>query len=217
MPYHGVTAPQLRRLLRPLLDDPAHRLADRPTWQATVLELWDGATHREERYAATALARHRAYRDWQDRRTLGLYRHLVVTGAWWDHVDDIASHLVGPVLRADPRGVSPVLRRWAGTHDLWLRRAAILAQLGAKERTDTVLLEDCLTLNLAGSPFGDEFFIRKAVGWALRDYARTDPDWVRGFLARHRRGLSPLSVREAGRHLGDRVGQVGLEPTTDGL
>ena len=64
MPYHGVTAPRLKRALRPILA--AYRPSDREEWEATVRELWDGATHREERYAATALARHRAARAWQD-------------------------------------------------------------------------------------------------------------------------------------------------------
>ena len=202
LPYHGLTAPRLRAVLRPILADPATRITDRPTWEATVRTLWDGATHREQRYAATALARHRSYRAWQDRDTLQLYRHLITTGAWWDHVDDIASHLVGPILRADPAGVAPVMRRWARADDLWLRRTAILAQLGARSQTDTALLEDCLTANLLGSPYGDEFFVRKAIGWALRDYARTDAPWVRDFLTRHRERLSPLSRREGSKHLG---------------
>lgn len=202
LPYHGITTPQLRVLLRPILDDPASRIADRPTWEATVRALWDGATHREQRYAATILAGHRRHRQWQDRDTMGLYRHLIVTGAWWDHVDDIAAHLVGPILRADHAGVAPVIRRWARAEDLWLRRTAILCQLGAKTDTDTVLLEDCITSNLLDGPFGGEFFVRKAIGWALRDYARTDAVWVRGFLTRHESRLSTLSRREGGKHLG---------------
>ena len=102
MPYYGITAPRLKQTLRPILA--TYAPADRATWDETVRELWDGATHREERYAATALARHRAARAWQDPAALDLYRHLVVTGAWWDHVDEIAAHLVGGVLaRHRPR------------------------------------------------------------------------------------------------------------------
>ena len=201
LPFHGLTTPQLRETLRPILDNPAYRMEDRPQWEATVRALWDGATHREQRYAATALAGHRHYRPWQDTETLGLYRHLAVTGAWWDHVDDIASHLVGPILRADPDRVAPVLRRWAEADDMWLRRTAILAQLGSKAGTDSRLLADCLTANLAGSRFGAEFFVRKAIGWALREHAKTDPDWVRAFVSRHAARLSPVSRREATKHL----------------
>lgn len=201
LPFHGLTTPQLRASLRPILDDPAYRIEDRAGWTATVLALWDGATHREQRYAATALAGHRRYRHWQDRETLEPYRHLVVTGAWWDHVDDIASHLVGPILRADPARVAPILRVWAEADDMWLRRTAILAQLGSKADTDAALLAYCITANVAGSAYAGEFFIRKSIGWSLREYAKTDPDWVRDFLARHKARLSPLSRREATKHL----------------
>ena len=85
--------------------------------------------------------------------------------------------------------------RWSGDEDLWIRRIAILSQLGRRDRVDRELLSDVIEPNL-----GDrEFFIRKAIGWALREYARVDPDWVRSFVAAH--DLSPLSRREATKHL----------------
>jgi 3-methyladenine DNA glycosylase AlkD len=93
--------------------------------------------------------------------------------------------------------MSIVLRRWSTDADFWIRRAAITAQLGAKSATDRALLAAVIEPNLADS----EFFIRKAIGWALRDYAATDPDWVRAFAARHGEALSPLSRREALRKL----------------
>ena len=89
MPYRGIPAPALRSLLRPVL---AHALLDEETWYATVLELWDDAEFREERYAALALARHRHAREYQQVHTLGLYEHLIRTGAWWDVVDETATH-----------------------------------------------------------------------------------------------------------------------------
>ena len=97
MPFHGVAAPGLRAVLRPHLA--AYAPPDRAAWEHDVRELWDGATHREERYAAIALARHRLARPWQDVASLDLDRHLVVTGAWWDLVDPVASHLVGEEMR----------------------------------------------------------------------------------------------------------------------
>ncbi|WP_426246598.1 DNA alkylation repair protein [Nocardioides sp. LHG3406-4] len=178
MPYRGLTAPELRRLLRPILA--SHRLSDRRTWQETALELWDGATHREEWYAALAVLRHRHYRGWQGPELLELYLHLVRTGAWWDVVDEIAAHLVGDVLAADRAQVAPVIRAWSTDDDLWVRRTGILAQLGHRAATDKRLLADVMAANLEGSPHGSEFFVRKAVGWALRDYARTDPAWGGG-------------------------------------
>lgn len=200
MPFHGVTSPELRRILNPLLRTDAP--TDRATWEATVRELWDGATHREERYAALALAQHRAARAWQDPHVLELYRHLVVTGAWWDLVDETATRLVGPVLLAHRAAVTPVMDAWAVGDDLWLRRVAILAQLKHKGETDTALLERCVTANLEGSRFGAEFFIRKALGWALREHAKTDPARVVALLDRHGDSLSGLTRREAAKHLG---------------
>lgn len=199
MPYHGVTSPGLRATLRPILADPAYALSDREDWEATVRELWDGATHREERYAALALTGHRRYRQFRDVGTLPLYAYLVRSGAWWDLVDDIATHHVAPILQADRAAVTPVVRAWATDEDLWLRRTAILSQLPAKTATDTELLAHCLDCNLPGSAFGSEFFIRKAIGWALREFAKTEPQWVLDFAAA--RELSPLSRREALKHL----------------
>jgi len=200
MPYLGVTSVPLRAICRQVYD--ADRLPDRPSWEAAVRTLWDHAAYREERYAAMALASHPYYRGYQDPDTLGLYRHLVVTGAWWDYVDSIASHDVGAILRAFPDEVTTVLRGWAVDDDLWLRRTAIVCQLHSKGRTDVSLLTYALEQNLEDSPHGKEFFIRKAVGWALRQHARLDPDWVRAFVRTHDERLSGLSRREALKHLG---------------
>ncbi len=199
MPFRGVSAVPLRRINRSLLD--AHRLTDRRTWERTVRTLWDEAAYREERYAAVALSGHRFYRAFQDADSLDLYRHLVVTGAWWDLVDDVAVHRVGPILRADPATVTPMMRAWARDDDLWVRRTAILCQLASKAATDTDLLADVLTANVEGTRHGKEFFIRKALGWALREYAKTDPAWVLAFVEAHADELSGLTRREALKHL----------------
>lgn len=199
MPFHGIASPELRRIVRPLLRE--HPPADRATWEATVRELWDGATHREERYAALSLAEDRAARGWQDPAVLGLYRHLVVTGAWWDLVDWTATRLVGGVLLAHRAEVTPVMDGWAVADDLWLRRTAVLSQLMHKDATDTALLERCVVANLEGSAFGSEFFVRKAIGWALRQHARTDPGWVVALVSSLGDRLSGLSRREALKHV----------------
>ena len=119
-----------------------------------------------------------------------------MTGAWWDHVDEV-SHRVGAVVRAHRDAMTPVIRAWARDPDLWLRRTAILCQLDAKADTDVELLTEVLEANGADG----EFFVRKAIGWALRQYARTDPAWVVAYVDAHP-GLSPLSRREALKHLG---------------
>lgn len=201
MPYRGVTAPILREALRPLLADPDLRLPTRPAWEATVQTLWDDAAYREERYAAIALTGHPTSRGWQDSETMRLYEHLITTGAWWDLVDPLAADRVGPIVRENPEVEGLRLREWACGRSLWLRRTAIISQLGAEGATDTDLLTDCIEPNLQDPDFSTEFFIRKAIGWALRQYSRTDPDWVREFVADHHDRLSGLSRREALKHL----------------
>jgi len=199
LPYWGFSSPDLRTLLRPILAE--HRFTEHAEWELAARELWDGATHREEWYATIALLRHRHYRAWQDPDSLRIHEHLVRTGAWWDVVDEIAAHLVGGVLAAYRDEVTPTMRTWATDDHLWIRRTAILSQLRHKGDTDTALLVEALDANLEGSPHGSEFFIRKAIGWALREYARTDPDWVRDYVTSRNGHLSGLSRREALKHL----------------
>ena len=128
MPYRGVTARPLSRFCKELFD--RERLDTEDDWHEAVLALWDGARFREERYAATTLARHRHYREHQQPHTLDLYRHLVVTGAWWDHVDEVATHLVRGLLERHPDAITPHLHDWARDDDLWVRRSAIVCQVG---------------------------------------------------------------------------------------
>lgn len=195
MPYHGLSQPRLRALLRPHLKEFAPR--DRAEWEETVRTWWDDATHREEMYAALALARHRAARQWQDVRELDLYRHLIVTGAWWDVVDVVAGHLVGDVLAGHRGEATPVIREWAVDDDVWLRRTSVICQLGHAAQTDL----DLLTFAIERNVDDPSFWLRKAIGWALRQYARTDPAWVRGYVDQLGDRLSGLSRREATKHL----------------
>jgi 3-methyladenine DNA glycosylase AlkD len=195
LPYYGVPMPRVRAISRAVYAD--HLLTSRADWERAVRTLYDEASHREERYAALALVAHRRYRTYHSPDVLSLYEHLVLTGAWWDLVDELA-HRVGDVLRAYRAETESVVRGWSKHADMWLRRTSILCQLGHRADTDTRLLTDVIAPSL-----GDrEFFIRKAIGWALREYAKTDPDWVRGYVDGHRSELSPLSVREALKHLG---------------
>lgn len=194
MPYRGLAAPELRALLRPLLA--SYVPESRDEWEATVLDLWDHATHREEWYAALAVARHRRARQWLDPESLTLSRHLVVTGAWWDVVDETATHLVGDALRAFPLDVTPLMDEWADDEDLWVRRTAVICQVGHRGATDRNLLQRAVEANLDDR----SFWLRKAIGWALRDYARTDPEWVWTLVDGLGPRMSPLSRREATKH-----------------
>jgi 3-methyladenine DNA glycosylase AlkD len=117
--------------------------------------------------------------------------YLLVTKAWWDTVDTIAAGTVGVHFKRIPAVQRQYLRRWRRSDNFWLRRSAILFQLHYKSDTDFPLLCDIICENLGSK----EFFINKAIGWALRQYSRTDPDAVRRFVAAT--PLHPLSAREA--------------------
>ena len=194
LPFHGVSLPETRALVRSVLHE--HPLGSREEWEATVRELWDEAAFREEWYAALAVAR--SGRRWFDPSVLGLAHHLVVTGAWWDVVDETAQHVVGEVLLRHRAEVTPTVRAWAVDHDLWLRRTAVVCQLRHKGETDLDLLHDAIEANVSD----ESFWLRKAIGWALRQHARTDPGWVLAEVEELGDRLSPLSRREALKHLG---------------
>ncbi len=189
MPYAGTGVPVVRRLTHA-----AARGAERDVLLAASATLWDEAVVREERYAAAALLSLPPVRGHLD--LLPRLEHMVVSGAWWDHVDELA-HRVGELLRAHPAELGPRLRAWATGPNLWLRRVSIICQLDLGRATDL----DLLSFAILNNAEDREFFLRKAIGWALRQYARTDPDWVRGFLNAHADRLSPLSRREAAKHL----------------
>ena len=194
MPFFGVSVPQCRRIAGAVFK--ALPLPDPRTWEVAVLDLWRNAAHREERYAAVELLLFRRYSSWLEPARVPMVEEMVVTGAWWDYVDAIAGRGVGAMLAAHPRPMKAVLREWAKDDDIWKRRTAILAQLRAKRATDTTLLADAIRPSIGET----EFFLRKGIGWALREYAKTDPAWVTAFVRAHP-GLSDLSRREALKHL----------------
>lgn len=194
MPFRGVAKPERQVVTRRLFAE--HPLPDRESFVAAARKLWREAAFREERYVAMELTGHRPYARWQDSSLLPLHDEMIVTGAWWDYVDEIAARRVGPLLRAEPAVTEPLLRKWATDADHWRRRTAIICQLGAKDETDL----DLLTFAIEASIGETDFFLRKGIGWALRQYARVDRGWVRRFVDSHP-GLSPLSVREALKHV----------------
>ncbi|GAA2646280.1 DNA alkylation repair protein [Paractinoplanes durhamensis] len=127
---------------------------------------------------------------------LPVARDLLVTKSWWDTVDPLATRFVGDLVRLHPL-LSDVMDAWSADDNRWLVRTAILHQLHYGTSTDPKRLFG-YCVRQAGHP---DFFVRKAIGWALRHYARTDPAAVRAFVDAHRDRLSPLSVREAMKHL----------------
>lgn len=195
MPYLGVQTPALRALCRDVF---ARLVLDQASiWRDTVLALWRGARFREERYAALELTGQRRYRAFQDLQTLPMYEEMITTGAWWDYVDAIAAHRIGYLLGQYPAPIKKTMRVWAKSPDLWKRRSAILCQLRFKKHTDLKFLHDCIEPSITSS----EFFLRKAIGWALREYAKTDARAVKRYVRSRERELSPLSKREALKNL----------------
>jgi len=191
MPYLGVNAVPLRKVCREVFAG-----VDFPTaaaWRRAVRGLWRGARFREERYCAIELTGVRRFDRFQDLAALPMYEEMIVTGAWWDLVDGIAGHRLGTLLRRFPREMKREMRAWSRSDDLWKRRSAILCQLTFKKATDLDLLYATIEPSLGSR----EFFLRKAIGWALRQYAWTDPTEIRRYVREHEKQLSPLSKREA--------------------
>ena len=196
MPYRGVQMPQLRVITKQAFAD--HPLASRDDWQAAILELWRGAKFREERYAAVELAGAKRYAVYRTPDVMPMLEEMVVSGAWWDHVDELA-HLIGDLLLEYPKKVRPLMRAWSTDENLWKRRVSIICQVGLKRDTDLKLLYANIEPNLPDR----DFFIRKAIGWALRQYAWTDPDEIVRYVEAHEERLSGLSRREALKNIGD--------------
>jgi 3-methyladenine DNA glycosylase AlkD len=191
MPYHGVSAVPQRAIFRRLFAEVT--LPSPEEWRALVLHLWRSAEYREERYAALFLAGDRRAAAFQTMEALPVYEEIIVTGAWWDYVDDVAAYRLPVLVRRHPAEMKRAMLAWSVGEDMWKRRASILCQLPLKGRTDVDLLHRCIEPSLGSK----EFFLRKAIGWALRQHARTDPDAVVAYVRAHAARLSPLSKREA--------------------
>jgi len=195
MPYRGVSAPEMRAIAKRVIAE--HPLSSCDEWRAAILELWRGAQFREERYAAMELIAHRGHRDCRTPEVLPMYDELITTGAWWDYVDEVAHH-VAELLQKYPDEMRPVMRAWSTDENLWKRRVSIICQISFKKDTDLELLYATIEPNVAER----NFFIRKAIGWALRAYAWTDPKEVARYVAANESRLSGLSRREALKNIG---------------
>jgi len=191
-PFYGVQAAPRK----PILREAVRRFppGTRGEYHEAVLALWN-RPHREEKYLAIGYAR--AFPRFVTVSSVPLFRRMIVEGAWWDLVDEAAVHLVGRVLFNQRDRMAPKVEAWIDRPDMWLRRTAIISQLGHKEATDAGLLFEACERRMEEK----EFFIRKAIGWALRDYAGTDPEAVTRFVTANRDRLSGLSYREATKHL----------------
>jgi 3-methyladenine DNA glycosylase AlkD len=196
MPYLGVSAVPLRQVCKAAFAGLGW--PDAAAWQAEVLAIWRCARFREERYAAIELTGVRAARGFQTMDALAMYEEMIVTGAWWDYVDAIATQRLWAILQHDRAAMKTRMLAWSRDDDMWKRRSAILCQIKAKAGTDLDFLYACIEPSLDSK----EFFLRKAIGWALREYGWTDPAEIRRYVAANAARLSPLSRREALKNIG---------------
>ena len=187
--FLGLPAPRQRTLAKALLEG-----LPKPT-QADLEAVAAGCWRRDERefqyFACDLLRRHVAVAD---ASLIEPVKVLITTKSWWDTVDTLASRVVGRLVATYPELVS-TMDAWVVSDNLWIARTAILHQLTYKQATDT----DRLFRYCTAQAGHRDFFIRKAIGWALRQYAWTDPDAVRTYVATH--DLAPLSRREALKNL----------------
>lgn len=190
-PFLGLPTPLRRELSRTVLAGTPR--PDETDCTAIALRCWE-LPEREYAYFAVDYLRRHVKR--LSSGFLPVARHLVTTVSWWDTVDLLAAHVVGGLVAADPK-LKSEMDAWIEDDDLWVARTALLHQLRHKDATDTERLF-AYCLRQSGHP---DFFIRKAIGWCLREYAKTDPDAVRDFVERERGRLAPLSVREALKNL----------------
>ena len=196
MPFYGVQAKDRARIFREI--KARYAPAGRGEYLELAATLWE-LPHREEKYLAVAAAG--GFGEFVVPASLPFYRKLIVEGAWWDLVDDVAVHAIRRLVLTYPGETWPTVDRWNEDEDLWLRRTSIICQVGAKERTDQGRL-----FRFCEARMGEkDFFIRKAIGWALREYAKTRPEEVAAFVASHRDDMAGLSLREATKHIGHLV------------
>lgn len=188
--YLGIKTPQSKALMKELLSK--NGLPPIDGLDEVLRDLWS-LPEREFQYAAMNLLD--KFEKKLPENFISTLEYLIITKSWWDTVDALASHPVGTHFKRFPAVKEKVLSKWRKSKNIWLRRTAILFQLGYKKETDFDLMCDIIRENLGS----DEFFINKAIGWALRQYAYTDAKAVKKFVKET--DLHPLSRREAMKHL----------------
>lgn len=188
-PFYGIKAEPRRKLLSSFLKE--HGMPT-PFDPEVIRSMWDAPQRELHQSALDILCKQVKQIKEQD---LTLLEELITSKSWWDTVDGLASWVCGPYFLKFAENRATITGQWAVSDNMWLRRTSIIFQLGYKEKTDWDLLFRHIELNLGSK----EFFINKAIGWALREYGKTEPEAVREFVSRTT--LHPLSEREATRRL----------------
>lgn len=190
-PFLGIKAPERRALLKEYFNETG--LLKQEFNPDFVEALWD---LEEREYQAAALDYIGKFTRKLDKSHLSLVEKLITTKSWWDTVDMLAAHPAGAIAAKNPEVIPEKIEGWATSENMWLRRAAILFQLKYKTSTNEDLLYRYIMLNNDSK----EFFIQKAIGWALREYSKTNPESVKRFIESNT--LARLSIREGSKYIG---------------
>lgn len=187
--FLGIRSPERKELQKEFLNNINKKEPINKVW---VLQLWN-YEQREFQYLAIDYLIKMKKNLLEEH--IDLIKILIVTKSWWDTVDLLASHLIGELCKKYQKLIDEYILKWAVSEDMWLRRTAILYQLKYKDNVDTKILEYAICENKNDN----EFFIRKSIGWSLREYSKINSVWVKEFLENNK--LSSLSIREASKYL----------------
>jgi len=187
--YIGIKTPERREIFKNFFKE--YKNGEKIDWEF-VNKCWENK-YREFQYVAADYLK-----NMKDKLTIDdipKFKRLILEKSWWDTIDNL-DMTIGALALKDSN-VNKILLEWSLDENIWLRRIAIDHQLLRKEKTDIELLEKILKNNLGQT----EFFINKAIGWALRDYSKTNPEWVKTFIEKNRENMAKLSIKEASKYL----------------
>lgn len=186
--YFGIKSPQRREILKEFLSD--HNLPPTKELRIITEDCWN-EPQREFQYFIMEVLEKMVKKA--DKERIDLYEFMLTNKSWWDTVDYIAANLVGMHFKMFPDLIDPYTSKWMDSGNMWLQRSALLFQLKYRDKTDLKLMSGYIE-RLLGSK---EFFINKAIGWVLRQYSKTDKEWVLNYVKKNESRLAPLSKREA--------------------
>ena len=187
--YIGIKTPERREIFKNFFKE--YKNEEKIDWEF-VNKCWENK-YREFQYVAADYLK-----NMKDKLTIDdipNFKQLILKKSWWDTIDNL-DMTIGALALKDSN-VNKILLEWSIDENIWLRRIAIDHQLLRKEKTNTKLLEKVLENNLGQN----EFFINKAIGWALRDYSKTNPEWVKNFIEENKEKMAKLSIKEASKYL----------------
>ena len=187
--YIGIKTPERRKIFKNFFKE--YKNEEKIDWEF-VNKCWENK-YREFQYIAADYLKN--MKDKLTRDDIPKLKQLILKKSWWDTIDNL-DMTIGALALKDSN-VNKILLEWSIDENIWLRRIAIDHQLLRKEKTNTELLEKILKNNLGQA----EFFINKSIGWALRDYSKTNPEWVKNFIEKNKEKMAKLSIREASKYL----------------